>query len=285
MRRALRFCLARSTTLYPRGRTHPAPATNYRWEKPARVAGDKSKGAAVARHRSSSERRAGPMQREKSGRACQESVRLTRKLQGTHKTRLHNGILIPRKRWSWIHSAPLRLRLPSSFLSLPPLSLFLSRLASYSFSFVIRKQTERRSCQVGGVGDETAVSVRPSFFRLRHSTPQESMAPSFPPLPARSVPSYTGPLSQTSHHIFRCVDGPPDSPLRLGTIMWKEQAAKGGRYNSLPNAGHHYRALFRLPFLSSVLFTMRRNTPLEIKDGERAKKKIKIGKLDTRDGD
>lgn len=181
---------------------------------------------------------------------------------------------------------------PSSLalvISLPPSpSPLLRRLASYSFSFVIRKQTERRSCQVGGVGDETAVSVRPSFFRLRHSTLPRSLGPPpspFPLLPARSVPSYTGSLSQTSHHIFRCVDGPPDSPLRLGTIMWKEQAAKGGRYNSLPNAGRHYRALFRLPFLSSVLFTMRRNTLLEMKDGERAKKKGKIGKLDTRDGE
>lgn len=31
--------------------------------------------------------------------------------------------------------------------------------------------------------------------------------------------------------------------------MWREQAAKGGQYNSLPNAGRRYRALFRLPFL------------------------------------
>lgn len=170
--------------------------------------------------------------------------------------------------------------MPSSFLSLPPPLPSPRRLASYSFSFVIRKQTERRSCQVGGVGDETAVSVRPSFLPHRSLWP-----PLFSPLPARSVPSYTGSLSQTSHRIFRCVDGPPDSPLRLGTIMWKEQAAKGGRYNSLPNAGRHYRALFRLPFPSSVLFTMRRDTPSEIKDGERTKKKIKIGKLDTRDGE
>lgn len=42
--------------------------------------------------------------------------------------------------------------------------------ASYSLSFVIRKQTGRRSCQVGGVGDETAVSVCPFFF-YRHLPP------------------------------------------------------------------------------------------------------------------
>lgn len=54
----------------------------------------------------------------------------------------------------------------------PPLapSVSLSRRASrasYSLSFVIRKQTGRRSCQVGGVGDETAVSVCPFFFHRR----------------------------------------------------------------------------------------------------------------------
>lgn len=46
----------------PRGRISRAAATNYRG-KPARVANDKSKGASVVRHRSSSERRAAPMQR------------------------------------------------------------------------------------------------------------------------------------------------------------------------------------------------------------------------------
>lgn len=58
----------------PRGRTFRMPATNYRG-KPARVANDKSKGASVVRHRSSSEttRGAAPMQRvmqrEEGGRA------------------------------------------------------------------------------------------------------------------------------------------------------------------------------------------------------------------------
>lgn len=82
-------------------------------------------------------------------------------------------------------------------ISLP---LSLSPVASYSLSFVIRKQTERRSCQVGGVGDETAVSVRPSFFRLRRRPPRESTIPltSF----ARPPPTLHSPLHPKSAITF-----------------------------------------------------------------------------------
>lgn len=60
--------------------------------------------------------------------------------------------------------------LPPSESPLAPSVSFSRRAsrASYSLSFVIRKQTGRRSCQVGGVGDETAVSVCPFFFHRLH---------------------------------------------------------------------------------------------------------------------
>lgn len=84
------------------------------------------------------------------------------------------------------------LRNPAHSPRTPPSfpSLFPSLVASYSLSFVIRKQTERRSCQVGGVGDETAVSVRPSFFRLRRR-PHGSLQSLLPPSPYRSPPTHT----------------------------------------------------------------------------------------------
>ncbi|EGI61633.1 Transmembrane and TPR repeat-containing protein [Acromyrmex echinatior] len=78
---------------------------------------------------------------------------------------------------------------PTTPRALPPFPfLFLSLIASYSLSFVIRKQTERRSCQVGGVGDETAVSVLPSFFRLRRRPPTGVYNPSYLTSFARSLP-------------------------------------------------------------------------------------------------
>lgn len=160
--------------------------------------------------------------------------------------------------------------------------LSLSLVASYSLSFVIRRQTERRSCQVGGVGDETAVSVRPSFLHLHHRLPTGvALRLSLSPYVARSPYPYSHHTISipTCYHIFRCVDGPPDSPLRLGTIMWPR---KGGQYNSLPNAGRRGRALFRLLSLSSVLFTTRRNIPLGERRAKRERGREDIDKPDTR---
>lgn len=69
------------------------------------------------------------------------------------------------------HPVHLRAWSPSA-----PSSPFLrTSRASYSLSFVIRKQTGRRSCQVGGVGDETAVSVCPFFFYRRLPPPAASI--------------------------------------------------------------------------------------------------------------
>lgn len=69
------------------------------------------------------------------------------------------------------HPVHLRAWSPSA-----PSSPFLrTSRASYSLSFVIRKQTGRRSCQVGGVGDETAVSVCPFFFHRRLPPPATSI--------------------------------------------------------------------------------------------------------------
>jgi len=179
--RCARFCLARSTTLYPRDRNKLSRKTS------SRVANDKSKGGRRAATRRVASRRVA------SRRAPSIFVRrtmrcATRRLAACDATRGWRAVpevdqvnqKIARHtqnsaaQWN-LNSAravelnslrnPVRPTTPRALPSFP--FLFLSLVASYSLSFVIRKQTERRSCQVGGVGDETAVSVRPSFFRLR----------------------------------------------------------------------------------------------------------------------
>lgn len=165
--------------------------------------------------------------------------------------------------------SPLPLPLPSFPFLFSSLSL---RRASYSLSFVIRKQTERRSCQVGGVGDETAVSVRPSFFRLRRRPPRESTIPltSFTPFSTYPYPVQSSP-PQIRHHIFRCVDGPPDSLLRLRTIMSKERAAKEA--DSIIHCQTQATATARyFAFFSCLPFFLRR-AAISLRDKERERER------------
>lgn len=106
--------------------TYPAPATNYRSEKPARVSrainrrGRRSRAIDLRQNDAR-----GPIQREKSGRAWagvgQVNQKIARHTQNsTAQWNLNSAKAVelnsPR---SPSLSAPLRLRLPSSFLSSP----------------------------------------------------------------------------------------------------------------------------------------------------------------------
>lgn len=141
------------------------------------------------------------MQRERSG-SCQGSGQVNQKIArhtqnsgaqwnlNSARAAELNSLRPPPRSCSLLDRFPVHS--PPRAVIFHPLSLSLSLGASYSLSFVIRKQTEQRSCQVGGVGDETAVSVRPSFLRSQLRTPHGSCSPVFclvPPL-ALSPPAF-----------------------------------------------------------------------------------------------
>jgi len=206
---------------------HPrAAATNYRG-KPARVADDKSKGefpsifvrrAYIRRARGSARKRIVPG----TGQVNQKIARHTQNsaaqwnLNSARAAELNSllpACMLAHRRHS-----------PSSF----PLG------ASYSLSFVIRKQTES-----GGLAKLAESEMKQQF---------PSVHPSSAPI------VHFHPVSRLPSRFPHVRESPDSSSM---TIMQNARAAKGGRHNSLPKAGRDV-----------ISFFLRRGIPLEKRGAE-----------------